>query len=190
MRDFEPEHAAPGQPLEVVFDDDRNGGFVDGILARASTDPDYRQQALEQARHWVNTGQPVTNYSPDTTETTVVLSPTHAHQLVEDLQALQGAVRRMDPRSVSVETGHPLYQVTFWTHDGTHSDEWILTGCDISAVIRWSRQHVRDGEDVVLKVLVPSPPGSRTFHAIRLEGWEPSDARPARRPLTQLPPRT
>ena len=188
MRDSEPEPIGQGQPLEVVYDED--GGFADGILTRAADDPDYRRQALDQARQWAAASEPVSTHYPGTAETTVVLTPAQANDLVESLQALQGAVQPMDPRSVVAETDYPRYQVTFWTHDGTHSDEWLLTGCDISAVIRWSRQHVRDGEDVVLKVLVPSPPGSRTFHAIRLEGWEPSDARPARRPLTQLPPRT
>lgn len=188
MRDSESEPICPRQPLEVVYDDD--GGFADGILTRAADDPDYRQQALAQARQWVATGEPVLAHHPGTIETTVLLTPAQANDLVADLHALQGAAQPMDPRSVVAETAHPRYQVTFWTHDGTHSDEWLLTGCDVSAVIGWARQHVRAGEEVVLKALVPSAPGSRAHHAILLEGWEPSDARPARRRLTHLPPRT
>ncbi len=54
MRDSESEPIGPGQPLEVVYDED--GGFADGILTRAADDPDYRRQALAQTRQWAATG--------------------------------------------------------------------------------------------------------------------------------------
>lgn len=183
--------AASAQPVAGAFEGENVGdGFADGILTRAAEDPDYPQQALAQARHWAATGEPVSTHNPDTSETTVVSTPTQATHLVEDLQALQRAVRHTDPRSVVAQTDLPRYQVSFWTHDGNRCDEWLLTGCDVSAVIRWARQHVRAGEEVVVNALVPFPPGSRTYHAIRLEGRDPSDPRSTRHPLTHLPSRT
>lgn len=189
MNDSDPEPTGPEQPLEVVYGDE-DDGFANGILSRAADDLNYRRQALDQAHRWVETGQPVTTCTPGTAETAVVLTPTQANGLVEDLEALPGAVRQMDPRSVVEETDYPQFLVTFWADGGTYSDEWLLTGCDISAVIRWARQHLRDGEEVVLKALVPSPLDSHTYHGIRLEGWEPSDTRPKRRPFIHLPRRT
>ena len=83
MSDSEPEPTGPGQPTEVVYED---GGLADGILTRAADDLDYRRQALDQARHWAATGEPVTTHYPGTTETTVVLTPAQANELVENLQ--------------------------------------------------------------------------------------------------------
>lgn len=79
-------------------------------------------------------------------------------------------VAPVDPRDQSWEVDEPAYRVYFASRSGAVTDEYELTGADVSEVLAWAEEN-RGSRTYILYVCVRSPNG---LGLIRLEGSDPN----------------
>ncbi len=93
-------------------------------------------------------------------------------------------VRVVDPRSTTWELDNPVFYVSFFRHDSTHShvpsesvgyesEEWELAGGDVQDALAWAKDHAGQDRSWTLHVVGPSPEGPGL---IRLAGIDPNAA--------------
>jgi hypothetical protein len=87
-------------------------------------------------------------------------------------------VHLVDPRDITWEINNPVFRVYFWylqhperADSGWASEEWEITGADVSSVQKWAEGH-KNGRRFVLYARVENEDGPGL---IRLQGADPLD---------------
>jgi hypothetical protein len=82
----------------------------------------------------------------------------------------------VDPRDTNWEVGEPAYRVYFWSQPRPGemwvSDEWELTGADVTGALRWANDNA-DSRRFVLYARIDTAQGPGLIHLLGIDPTRP-----------------